>query len=119
MKILICGDRDWNDSLFMLKVMEWLIEEFGVYFVISGGAPGADILAILWAKRFGLPYHEERAQWEKYGKAAGHIRNKAMLDMNPDLVVAFHNDIDKSKGTKNCLDQAKKKGIETRLYSIL
>ena len=32
---------------------------------------------------------------------------------NPDLILAFHNDIENSKGTKNMVMQAKKRGIKT------
>ena len=32
---------------------------------------------------------EFKADWKKYGPAAGPIRNQRMLDWGPDLVVAF------------------------------
>ena len=38
------------------------------------------------------------------------VRNKKMLDMNPDLVIAFHDDIENSKGTKDCIKEAEKRG---------
>ncbi len=61
---------------------------------------------------------EFKADWLKEGRAAGPIRNKKMLvEGKPDLVVAFHNDIDASKGTKNMLKQAQKAGIATRLFT--
>lgn len=57
------------------------------------------------------------AEWEKYGKSAGPIRNRQMLDENPDLVIAFHDDIESSKGTKDCIKEAEKRGIEVQLIS--
>lgn len=56
------------------------------------------------------------ADWKQYGKAAGPIRNKQMLDEGqPDLVLCFHDDIEKSKGTKNMYELAKARGIKTKL----
>ncbi len=56
------------------------------------------------------------AKWNLYGKGAGHIRNKEMIDKGkPDKVVAFHSDISKSKGTRNMINQAKKLGIPTEI----
>jgi hypothetical protein len=56
------------------------------------------------------------AKWEKYGLAAGPIRNQEMLDTyKPDLVVAFHNDIEHSKGTKDMITRAMNYGIEYKI----
>lgn len=58
--------------------------------IISGACRGADRLAVMWAKSVGVPVEEYPANWGRYGKAAGPIRNLQMLkDGKPDLVVAF------------------------------
>ena len=55
---------------------------------------------------------------EKYGKGAGSIRNCQMLNEgNPDLILAFHPDINSSKGTKNMVSQAIKSQIPVMLIS--
>jgi hypothetical protein len=52
------------------------------------------------------------ADWDKYGKAAGPIRNKQMLDEgNPEKVIAFR--FKNSRGTQNMINQAEKAGIKT------
>jgi hypothetical protein len=57
------------------------------------------------------------ANWEKHGLAAGPIRNRQMLtEGKPDLVIAFHENIEKSKGTKNMLELAKQAGVATYLF---
>ena len=56
------------------------------------------------------------AEWDTFGKAAGPIRNGWMLKMEPDLVLAFHNDIRQSKGTANMVSIARKKGIEVKIF---
>jgi hypothetical protein len=56
-------------------------------------------------------------EWAKKGKAAGPQRNKQMLvEGKPDLVLAFHEAIEKSKGTKNMINQALKAGLPVRLF---
>ena len=54
------------------------------------------------------------ADWNKYGKAAGVLRNQQMLDEgHPDLVVYFHKDIENSKGTKDMIIRAIDANIRT------
>ena len=77
-------------------------------FIIQGGARGADSLAGLWAKSTGSPCAVVSANWDHYNKAAGAIRNRWMLELQPDLVVAFEG----GYGTANMIKQAKQKGIE-------
>jgi hypothetical protein len=61
------------------------------------------------------------ADWSRYGRGAGPIRNDGMLKLldSPidNRVLGFHNDIQNSKGTKHCLDGAKKLGLKTALIS--
>ena len=58
--------------------------------VIHGDARGADTLAKWWATSRGIAQKPYPADWKAHGKAAGMIRNRAMLaDGKPGLVVAF------------------------------
>lgn len=91
MRVLVCGGRDFTDSVFIVNTLFRLEEEYGDFTeVIHGGARGADTEAGRFAQ---LRHAKEivfRASWEKHGKAAGVIRNQRMLDEGkPDLVVAF------------------------------
>ena len=113
-RILVCGDRNWNDSE---KIREVLKEYPKESVIIHGGCRGADTIAGNVAKEYGMSVIVFPAEWSKHGLAAGPIRNKKMLDEGkPDLVLAFHSDISSSKGTNNMISQARKKGIETILY---
>lgn len=60
--------------------------------VVHGDARGADKCA-KWAaeEMLGIPCHTHPADWDRYGKAAGSIRNQEMLDKHPDIgmVLAF------------------------------
>lgn len=111
MKILICGDRYWRDKEAIAESLSLLADSNTV--VIHGGAQGADSLGGEAAKEFGLEVIVVPAEWDRYGKAAGPIRNRKMLDMEPDVVLAFHSDLKKSKGTKDCVKEAEKRDIMT------
>lgn len=115
MKILVCGDRNYSAIWTIYDVLSKLDRNS---IIIHGNARGADIMGATIAKSLGfknvIPFE---AEWDKYGKAAGPIRNRQMLDENPDLVIAFHDNIKNSKGTKDCLKEAEKRGIKTILIS--
>lgn len=114
MKILICGDRNYRDYWAIYDVISKLDKNS---IIIHGAAKGTDTIAGMIATKLGLAVIPVKAEWKKYGKAAGPIRNRIMLEMKPDLVIAFHNNIENSKGTKDCIEEAKKRGIEVTLIS--
>jgi hypothetical protein len=118
-KLLACGSRTFEDGSIVEAILDGIDSiDSRVQFLIHGAARGADTHAAFWAERQGFP--EEAilafpADWEKYGKRAGYVRNQQMLDEgHPDLVVAF---VDKplaeSKGTAMMVDIARKAGVKT------
>jgi len=117
MKVLICGDRNYK-NVEMIRAWLSKLQDWGYTTLIEGEAKGADSIARDEARRIGLEVEPYPAQWDKYGRSAGPIRNRAMLtEGKPDLVVAFHTDIEKSKGTKNMLEISEKAGVNTILVS--
>lgn len=113
-KLLICGDRNWKSKL----IIKQYIEYFQPSLVIEGECRGADIIAREVAKELNIPLKEFPANWNKHGKAAGPIRNREMLDEKPDLVLAFHSDIENSKGTADTLCEAEDRGITYALIGV-
>lgn len=114
MRLLVCGDRNWVDD----ESIKEAIVRLNPSVVIHGNARGADSLAGEAANSLGITVEVYPAQWETYGRAAGPIRNRQMLvDGKPDKVLAFHDDIEKSKGTKNMVKQAEKAGIDVTIYN--
>ncbi len=112
MVVLVCGSRDYTDYQ---KIYDCL-KSIKVSLVIAGGCRGADALAARAARALGYPFLEFPADWQKFGKAAGPIRNQTMLDEGrPDLVVAFHENPEGSKGTKDMIRRAKSQRIPVRL----
>lgn len=112
MRMLVCGSRDYSRRDILYAALDRYIIE-GIDVIIEGEAKGADTLAREWAELRGIPVIKFPADWNKYGRAAGPIRNKQMLDDGkPDLVIAFPNGkLDDTKGTKNMVKQARAAGI--------
>lgn len=120
MKVLVCGSRDWVDRKI---IRERLLKLPPDTIIIEGGCghgfgpTGVDLLARAVALEIGFEVVEFPAAWKKYGNAAGPIRNIKMLNTKPHLVIAFHDDIDNSKGTKHTVTEARKRGIEVEIIA--
>lgn len=113
--IIVCGDRFWRERGSILQVMRILRDNLGTYVVIEGEAPGVDAMARSIAELdLNLPFKPFPADWTLYGKAAGPIRNAEMLKIGQaDGVVAFHTDLQRSRGTAGMLKLAGKAGLPT------
>ena len=113
-RVLICGSRDYADRAKMVSIMSNLSPRVTI---IEGGARGADTMARNIAEMWGWEVIEYPANWKKFGISAGSMRNKQMLDEGkPDLVLAFYASKEKSKGTKNMVEQAKRVGVRVIEY---
>jgi hypothetical protein len=117
-RILICGDRNWTDEATIGAVLVQHLDPTSDY-VIHGCARGADTIGGDIAKALGVPKTrilKFPADWNKYRKAAGPIRNQQMItEGKPTLVLAFHNHIIMSKGTKDMIRKALKAGLPVYL----
>ena len=82
--------------------MDLVIDE-----VVCGGAKGADALGAEWARINGIPVKYFNAEWEKYGNAAGIIRNHQMGDY-ADYLVAFWDR--NSRGTMDMIEYMQRLG---------
>jgi hypothetical protein len=102
MRILVCGGRDFKDRDLLYKTMLPYMNEEDLT-IIHGAASGADSLARIWAEAFAHKVESYPADWNKYGKRAGYIRNTQMLNEGkPDLVIAFPG----GKGTQMMINLA-------------
>ena len=116
-RVLICGDRNWTDTEAIEQVLDELEEFYTVACVIDGAARGADTLGHEAAERRDLTTVRFPANCEKFGPAAGALRNQQMLDAGrPDMVIAFHDDFEHSRGTRDMVRRAVKARIRTGIY---
>lgn len=111
LKVLVCGSRTWIDCDAINRRIAALPPDS---IAIQGGANGADKMARHAAALANLHCAEMPAMWRN-GRDAGHARNRAMLDLGPDLVIAFHR-MD-SPGTRGTIEEAQRRGIEVELHT--
>jgi YspA, cpYpsA-related SLOG family len=108
MRVLVCGGRDFSDGPKLVSTLHSLFLMPNDV-IIHGNAPGADWMANAWAREHDIAVRVFPADWKKYGRAAGPIRNQQMLDEGkPHLVIAFPG----GKGTADMVARAKRAGIE-------
>ena len=113
MRVLVTGGRDYhniNDARVIYATLDAIHGENEITALIHGDAHGADRLAAAWAYDNKVDEEAYPADWARYGKAAGPIRNQSMVDAKPDLVVAFPG----RRGTADCVRRAKLAGIPVR-----
>jgi hypothetical protein len=118
MRLLACGDRRWIDRVLLAQVLDSLGVQFMWDFVlVHGAARGADSLAAEWAESRALPAEAHPADWDHLGRRAGVIRNSEMLASGVDLVVAFHDDLRNSKGTRHMVTIARAAEVPVKLVT--
>ena len=109
MKVIVAGGRDFEDYVLLSTELNIFLENESDIEIVSGGASGADYLGNKYAvfNRYNIKYFP--ADWANKGRTAGHIRNQQMADY-ADALIAFWDG--KSKGTKDMIDKANKKGLK-------
>jgi hypothetical protein len=113
-KILVCGSREWENKRLIKQVLFACQEKYGDFSCIEGHCRGADQIAGTTSLDMEMVVVKVPARWSRYGNSAGMKRNKYMLDKcKPDIVLAFHADLQASKGTKGMIEIAKKAGLPT------
>lgn len=106
---LVCGGRDYRDE----KEVFSMLDSLDIDAIVHGGADGADRLAGEWAISRMIPEIIVPAQWKGYGKSAGPVRNRWMIDFTKvDTVIAFPG----GRGTANMVDLARQFGLS--LYVV-
>jgi hypothetical protein len=96
-KVLVCGSRDWDQPMVIQHYLRQLPRVLGI------------------ADAMGYAVEEFPADWRGKGKRAGILRNLAMLDQQPDLVLAFQRD--GSTGTQHTIDEARRRGVPVKVFS--
>lgn len=111
MRVIVCGGREYRDRKRVYGVLDSMDKKHGFTTVIHGGARGADQMAGEWAISRGKTVMCMPADWEKYGKAAGHKRNQRMIDVcAPDACIAFPG----GAGTADMVARARKAGLKVK-----
>lgn len=107
MKALVCGGRDYDDDTELFNTLDLIHKQTPIDTIIHGGARGADDLAGWWAVYQDIQCITVPADWNLYGRRAGPIRNAQMLELKPDVIVAFKG----GNGTRNMIALAEKANV--------
>lgn len=115
-RVLVTGSRTFADAhaidSALLNVWHDITQLGGEMVVVHGHARGADRLADAWARRNNILVERHPADWDTHKRAAGPIRNQAMVNLGAHLVLAFP--AGTATGTRDCMKRARAAGIEVR-----
>ena len=121
-RIIICGGRHFKDYNALESLVDSVLVEKGLsnneVEIVSGHCEGADMLGELYAKNHRIICKVFPAEWTKYGRAAGPIRNSHMIEYASEsaipIVVAFVSP--RTKGTTDTVNKAIKRGFSIFRY---
>jgi hypothetical protein len=111
LKVIVAGSRNFTDYEFLQTILKTRYTD--PVEIVSGGARGADTLGEQYASEHSLPLRVFKANWAKYKKGAGYIRNEDMSDYADELVVFWDG---KSGGTRHMMEVARKAGMRVGLF---
>lgn len=115
-KLLVCGSRTIRDTTYIKGPTQWAKNQIDAYWyynlacydeliMIEGAAKGIDTIAKEYAQENDWKIEEYPAEWDKYGKSAGYIRNELMVKAADEVLILWDGE---SKGTKHDIDLCEK-----------
>jgi ABC-type sugar transport system substrate-binding protein len=119
-RVLVTGSRKWKNRAVIAAALLKAVNDYEWPIIIVHGGQtswdwktgeqyGADFLADEIAREVGLEVEQHLPDWNRYGKAAGPLRNQEMVDAGADVCLAFP--AGESRGTRNCMRKAEEAGI--------
>ena len=117
MRIMVTGSRNLTDRKFVEKMLrEHCVGHEIEKIVVGDCKTGADAVALAFAERLLFDFEVFKANWNKFGRSAGPIRNRQIVAIGrPDVCLAFFQTLD-SKGTNDAVNAAKEAGVPVRAY---
>jgi YspA, cpYpsA-related SLOG family len=112
-RLLITGSRAWTDYDTIRRELMARYEP-GMVLVSGACAQGADAMCEQVWRDLGGRVERHPANWRKFGRDAGIIRNERMVRRGADECLAFHQD--GSAGTWHCAREAGIAGIPVSKY---
>ena len=113
-RVIIAGTRDFSDYQLLHDKCDAILSakrKDSNIIIVSGTARGADRLGERYARERGYEIRQFPADWLNDEKKAGPVRNAKMAD-NADALIAFWDG--QSRGTKNMIETARRKGLAVR-----
>ena len=114
-RLVVAGSRDFDNYTLLSAELDKLLVGKTNITIVSGTARGADRLGERYAAEHNLRMERFPAEWEKYHKGAGPIRNMKMVQSADAVIVFWDNE---SSGTKNIIECARKQDIPYRIVRV-
>ena len=109
-KWIVAGSRTFQNYPFLCKELDKIKEQIDE--IVCGEARGADTLGRTYAYDNDILIKSYPADWERYGKSAGFVRNEEMAAYADKAIIFWD---DKSVGSKDMIDKMEKLGKEVRV----
>ena len=122
-RVIVAGSRTYNNYEYLSEVLSKYTYTFNKLCIrpefVSGGCRGVDSMAERFCKSNNYPIKIFNADWDRYGKSAGYIRNKEMAQYASEtggFLIAFWDG--KSRGTKMMIKLAKENGLVVKILPL-
>jgi len=114
MRTIISGSRDMDeaDHHVLVAIAK---SGFKITEVLSGCSGAVDTEGEAWALRHEKMLHKHPADWARYGKKAGPMRNEAMAKQ-ADALIAVWDGV--SRGTADMIRRARKHKLKVYVYRV-
>lgn len=115
-RVIVAGSRGFEDGEGLNASLDRILSRIPDPVIVSGGAQGPDTLGeryalAHWPDRE-LPFMRYPAEWDRYRKLAGFIRNQHMAWAASHLVAFWDG---RSPGTRSMIELAAHEGLPTRV----
>ena len=113
----VIGTRRRNSTKDLIIVEDAFLEFYETGDIICSGLcpEGGDRFAVMIQEKYNIPKIWHPAEWEKYGKAAGFIRN-SYIARDSDILIACVSE-DRKGGTEDTIKKYRKLG-KTQYYIV-
>ncbi len=117
MRVIIAGSRGITRPSLVLFAVRKAEIKCGIIIteLVSGHAPGVDRLGERYATDRGIRIEIFEAQWERFGRSAGYIRNRTMADY-ADALIALWDGV--SRGTADMIYKAEERGLKVYVKMV-
>ena len=118
MQLAIIGSRTFNDYANAKQWIDRILSEHNLPVptqIVSGGAKGADAIAERYAHEHGIELQVFKADWTKYGRGAGPVRNREIIRHARHFLALWDM---QSKGTRHSIETALGQGKPVYIVNI-
>jgi hypothetical protein len=93
-RIIVAGSREGVNPQVVRAIVDRIYAKYPDATIVTGGARGVDTIADFYAKHLGMSTEVYPANWDKYGKRAGYLRNcemaNSLTENSEDFIVCIY-----------------------------